>query len=238
MATSFNLSDLKEALPTTTTKHTKSTVQNKWDCWNRDVIPNHSPNPKQRKITVLYHVTTTDAKTNIIEDKTLRACTAKPLGKLSPSPIDEMKIQGVYFTVNLDKKKDELPKESPYGTERVKIPLAHFREYDIFFNSFHHNMSHGNLIYYLILVLVKQSSASYKKINDILVKLNPGEVVNWNFESNTFEYTDYYKLDQGKSFNVYIEMFVVDDVPVPADATWDKVTPTRRNPNTGEPASP
>ena len=168
--------------------------------------------PRCRNNNVLYHVTTEDEK-KIVKAKKLRKSVAHPLPGKSESPIDEMKIQGVYFTLNLAKSSDKLPKTSPYGTERVSIPISNFSGYELFFNSYYHNALYRNLIYYVILVLVKPSHSDYDKISKVLKKLDPSSNDIFPFNS-PYRYYDRYKLKDGKSFNAYFEDFVVGNVPV------------------------
>ena len=183
--------------------------------------------PRCRNIEVFYHVTTVAAKQQIVQDKRLKEAVAHPLQGKPESPIDEMKIQGVYFTLNLDKKNDKLPTTSPYGTERVSIPISNFSGYELFFNSYHHNFVFGTLIYYVILVMVKPSHSDYDIIAKVLKKLNPSnnDILLLN---SPYRYYDYYKLKDGKSFNAYFEVFVVGGVPVGSDAVWDTVKDTGR----------
>ena len=217
-------SDLGEALPEG--KWTKAAVEKKYT----DLVEKfkeYCPEPRCRNISVFYHVTTEDVKKEIVQAKRLKKSVAHPLPGKPISPIDEMKIEGVYFTLNLDKDSDTLPKTSPYGTERVRIPIGNFSGYELFFNSYHHNFVWGNLVYYVILVLVKPSHSDYDKIAKVLKKLDSSKN-NILLLDSPYRYYDYYKLDKGNSFNAYVEVFVVDDVPVGDDAKWDTVKDTGR----------
>ena len=223
MATS--LADLKEALPEG--KWTKDAVEKKYT----DLVQKfqeYCPEPRCRNINVFYHVTTKAVKQEIVQTKRLRKSVAHPLPGKPKSPIDEMKIQGVYFTLNLDKDSNTLPKTSPYGTERVRIPIGNFSGYELFFNSYHHNFVFGNLVYYVLLVLVKSDHSDYDKIAKVLKKLDPSNNDILLFKS-PYRYYDRYKLKDGKSFNAYFEVFVVGDVPVGDNAKWDTVKDTGKS---------
>lgn len=221
----FSLDDVKGALPEG--KWTKEAVENKYSNLLQ-LLKTHCPSPRCRSITVFYHVTTDAAKQAIVQTGKLKAAVATPLKGKPKSPIDEMEIKGVYFTVNLDKNSDKLPPTSPYGTERVSIPINNFSEYELFFNSYHHNFVFGNVVVYIIVVLVKHSHRDYAKIAGVLKKLDETKNAILLPYNQPYYYYDYYKLEGGKSFNAYIEVFVVDDVPVGSDAVWDKVKDTGR----------
>ena len=220
----FSVADLKEALPEG--KWTKDAVEKKYT----DLVQKfqeYCPVPRCRNINVFYHVTTENVKKEIVQAKRLRKSVAHPLPGKPESPIDEMEIEGVYFTLNLDKDSDTLPKKSPYGTERVSIPIGNFSGYELFFNSYYHTIPWGNLVYYVFLVLVKSDHSDYGKISKVLKKLDPSSNDIFLFNS-PYRYYDRYKLKDGKSFNAYFEVFVVGDVPVGDNAVWDKVEDTGR----------
>ena len=220
----ISLAGLEEALPDG--KWTKDAVEKKYTELVKK-FKEYCPVPRCRNITVFYHVTTVAVKKEIVQGKRLKAAVAHPLPRKPISPIDEMKIKGVYFTLNLDKDSNKLPTTSPYGTERVSIPISNFSGYELFFNSYHHNFVFGNLVYYVILVMVKPSHSDYDKIAKVLKKFNPSnnDILLLN---SPYRYYDYYKLKDGKSFNAYFEVFVVGDVPVGSDAVWDTVKDTGR----------
>ena len=218
MATS--LDGLKEALPEV--KWTKAEVEKKYT----DLLQKFReccPEPRCRDINFLYHVTTKDAKQEIVRDEKLRKSVAHPLPRKPESPIDEMKIQGVYFTLNLAKRMNILPKKSKHGTERVCIPISNFSGYDLFFNSYHYNRACDNFVYFVILVMVKPSHSDYDKISKVLKKLDPSSNDIFLFKS-PYCYYHYYKKEDKTSFNAIVEVFVVGDVPVGDDAVWDTVS--------------
>ena len=209
-------------------KKLKKSIEKKHDAL-LNKLEEKCPVPRCRNITVFYHVTTVAGKKEIVQDKKLKAAVAHPLPGKPESPIDKMKIKGVYFTLNLDKDSNTLPTTSPYGTERVRIPISKFSRYELFFNSYHHTFKfkYGTLIYYVILVMVKPSHSDYDKIAKVLKKLDMtnNDILLLN---SPYRYYDYYKKEGRKSFNVYFEVFVVGDVPVGTDAVWDKVKYTGR----------
>ena len=189
--------------------------------------------PEPIPINVFYHVTNATAKENIKRDGILKASVSSQPNRRTASPIDKMKIAAVHFRLNL--KNEKLPTTSPFGTERVCIPISHFSEYELFFN--HYNQGNpktngGHEIYYVSLVLVKPSHERYNDIKKVL-KREGNEFVYFKHDEETYYYNDYYNLSElqpgekrRKSFNVYYEIAVIDDILLPA---WDDVIHTRRN---------
>ena len=188
------------------------------------------PKPIQREIDKFYHVTKdADSKKEIEKLKKLEANVASHSG----SPIDKLEIEGVYFGLNL--KDEDLPTTSPFGTERVCIPISNFSEYELFFNHYKRgDQSHagGNEKYYVSLVLVKPSHDKYDDIKKVFKKLDPkkNDFVYFDHDKESYKYTDYYKLNdlrdgkkRRRSFNVCYEIVVIGGVPLDEDATWDTV---------------
>ena len=186
-------------------------------------------------ISVFYHVTDATVKENIIKDGKLKASVSGQPTRRTASPIDKMKIGAVHFRLNLEKKNDKLPTTSPFGTERVCIPISNFSEYELFFN--HYNRGNpttngGNRIYYVSLVLVKCSHIKYYDIKKALKKLDPqnNDFVYFDHEKEIYYYRNYYTLydlqhgeRRRRSFYVYYEIAVIGDVPLDENAKWDKV---------------
>ena len=190
------------------------------------------PKPSQREIDEFYHVTKdADSKKEIKKLKKLKASVAS----YSRSPIDKLEIEGVYFGLNLQKKNNKLPSDSPFGTKRVSIPISNFSEYKLFFNHYkrgNQSRAGGNEKYYVSLVLVKPSHDKYDDIEKVFKILDPkkNDFVYFDHDKESYKYTDYYKLNdlqpgkkRRRSFNVCYEIVVIGGVPLDEDATGDTV---------------
>ena len=186
-----------------------------------------------RVIREFYHVTNATAKEKIQKQGKLVATVSHQPTNRTASPIDKLEIKGVHFRLNLHKNDDCLPTDSPFGTERVRIPISYFSEYELFFNHCNRcnpRTSGGHEVYFVSLVLVKPSDDDYDDIKKVLKKLDPKEndFVYFDHKNGTYGYYDYYKLNElqpgdqrCRAFNVYYEIAVIDDVLFPV---WDSVT--------------
>ena len=186
-----------------------------------------------RVIEVFYHVTDVTAKEKIQRQGKLVANVSHQPTSKTASPIDKLEIKGVHFRLNLHRNRDCLPIDSPFGTERVSIPISNLSEYELFFNHYNRcnpKTSGGHEVYYISLVLVKPSDDDYDDIKKVLKKLDPKEndFVYFDHKNRTYRYYDFYKLNElqpGKkrrrAFNVYYEIAVIGDVLFPV---WDSVT--------------
>ena len=113
-----------------------------------------------------------------------------------------MEIQGVYFRLNLQRKNDNLPTTSLFGTERVCLPISYLSGYKLFFNHYNRGnpkTSGGHEIYYISLVLVKPSHDDYDGIKKVFKKLDPkkNDFVYFDHEQGIYCYYNYYLLYHG-----------------------------------------
>ena len=135
------------------------------------------------------------------------------------------KLSGVFFGCNLGRMGYGLPDSSPFGTERIKIPITEFASSKIhlFYNSHHNTQS---TVYYVILVLVKESDPKYEYCKERMIELDleSNPILRLDFQRNKFEYC------HPIEFSLWVEIFVVGDIPL-TDIThsWDKVTDTGRH---------
>ena len=167
-------------------------------------------------ITHFYHVTTTHNKEKIISEAVLRGNIANLIHQSKRSPINKM-LEGVFFGCNLWDNGD-LPMISPYGTERVEIPVHNFlRGTPHLFYSSSHETRPG--FTYVILVLVNESDPEYQFCKCRLKELD--------MEDNSILKIDrlgelhaYYHSTERNKFSLIIEVFVVGDVPLPR---WNTV---------------
>ncbi|XP_077992496.1 uncharacterized protein LOC144446573 [Glandiceps talaboti] len=115
-----------------------------------------------RPITFLYHVTNQDNKIlainggGILTANVCKAASHSPCGPIVRYP----PRAGVFFCCTLGDEQGNLPFTSPYGTERINIPVHHFsigQLYHLFFDSYRINI---NYIMYIYLVLVNRYDAA------------------------------------------------------------------------------
>ena len=135
------------------------------------------------------------------------------------SPIHD-RLSGVFFSCNLSKKDSGLPRISPFGSERIKIPITRFAhsKFHLFYNSHHKTYKHG--IYYVILVLVKESDPDYKFCKANMTELNMASncLLRLDFRRRKFEYCE------PTEFTLWVEIFVLGDVSLTGtNHKWDNV---------------
>ena len=135
------------------------------------------------------------------------------------------KLSGVFFGCNLRRMGFGLPDTSPFGTERIKIPITEFAssEIHLFYNS-HHNTK--TTVYYVILVLIKESDPKYQYCKDHMIELDmeSNHILRLDFQQNKFEYC------HPIGFSLWLEVFVMGDIPLAGIShSWDKVTDTGRH---------
>ena len=169
-------------------------------------------------ITHFYHVTRSHLKDTILENHCLKKSKISLYRDSVNSPAHQ-NLKGVFFMCNL--RNGEYPEISPFGTERVKIPIEDFfeeGEFQLFFNSFNFT-SQSNC--YTVMVMVRKTAPEYEFCNDHLVPLD--------FEANEFVQLDFlfstYSCCQLKysSIQLWLELIVVDDVPIKDEYEWDTV---------------
>ena len=108
------------------------------------------------RISRLCHVTSDQNKLQIQEDGMLKAEIAgQSDGCYSEAPLAKSNIKGVWFMASLFR--GRLPDQSPYGDQRVKIPLrklcSDLDDWKLFFESAHYFETKKSQ--YIRLVLVK-----------------------------------------------------------------------------------
>ena len=164
-------------------------------------------------------------KMSIIQTNELRGSMAKMTRPPSNrSPIHH-KLSGIFFGCNLSKYGYSLPDSSPFGTERIKIPITEFANSKIhlFYNSHH---STQTTVYYVILVLIKESDSKYQYCKDHMIELDmkANPILRLDFEREKFEYC------HPIGFSLWVEVFVVGNVPLAnVSHSWDKVADTGRH---------
>ena len=184
----------------------------------------------EKPIDVFYHVTKRKYKAKIESDGFLKGCKAKLPGSITTgsscdSPLfrDDSPLKGVFFCCSLFR--GSLPNQSPYGTERISIPVRSLLHHDphLFYNSWH-SITRKCTVHYITLVLVdkcdypQQFEYCSKHLKELTMKSN--DILRINRSKN--ECTCYHSNNLRK-FNV--EILVVGDVGLPE---WDKVVCTGR----------
>ena len=169
-------------------------------------------------ITHFYHVTRSHLKDSILEEQYLKRSEISLYRDSINSPAHE-NLKGVFFTCNL--RDGEYPEISPYGTKRVKIPIKDFfkkGEFKLFFNSFHFT-SVSNCC--AVMVMVRKTALEYEFCHDFLVPLD--------LKSNKFLRLDFLRQRysccqlQYSFIQLWLELIVVDDVPIKYEYEWDTV---------------
>ena len=180
------------------------------------------PNITFSGITYFYHVTTSIlAKQSIQRDCRLEANKAELRFESRGSPIDGY-LKGIFFCCSLYEYR--LPDKSPYGTERIKIPVGDFLHENtrLFYNSKHTtNTSAGN-VNYAILVLVNKDHPDFQFCED---NLSPLDMRNNMFLRLNKENKMYECYPNRADFKFYITVFVVGDVELQKkeEQEWDTV---------------
>ena len=182
--------------------------------------------PLYKPITYFYHVTKLLPKVNItLTDELCGSVVKMTRLPSSQSPIHG-KLSSVFFGCNLDKRDDcSLPDTSPFGTERVKIPITKFAssKFHLFYNSHHKTQ---DTVYYVILVLIKESDPKYGYCKDRMIELDmeSNRILQLDFQRNKFEYC------HPIGFRLWLEVFVVGNIPLgDISHSWDNVTDTGRH---------
>ena len=193
-------------------KEKKEVAKRKEELWS--LIEKHGY--EYTPITHFYHATRGHLKDTILEEHCLKRSTVSLYMDSVHSPAHQ-KLKGVFFTCNL--RDGVYPSISPYGTERVKIPIDDFfteGQFQLFFNSFNPT-SRDN--YCVVMVLVRTNAPEYYFCCDHLVPLP--------LQSNEFlrldSFRSTYSCCQVKysMIKLWLELIVVSDVPVKDDYEWD-----------------
>ena len=188
-------------------------------------------------IEVFFHVTTQNRKVEIEKDKLLKRnrailpeCVTQGSSRGSPLYNTESQLEGVFFCCSLFQHR--LPDRSPYGTDRVKIPVEYLVQDDthLFYNSWHSITTGRNKVHYIILVLVdkleypKEFKYCSEKLKELNIKRN--HILKLNKKKRQYKC---YHSESFREFNPYIEILVVGDVELTSDGiSWDSVTETGR----------
>ena len=132
-------------------------------------------------------------------------------------------LEGVFFCCTLFN--GGLPDRSPYGTERICIPVEHFLGGNprLFYNSYHVVPGNPVPVRYVVLVLVQESDPNFLFCMNNLVELdmNNNSFLRMNYFERRYECFSN-QLCYNK-FRLYVEVFVVGDVPLPQLPFWDRV---------------
>ena len=118
-----------------------------------------------------------------------------------------------------------LPKKSPFGTERIKIPITEFAcsTIHLFYNWHHRTLSNVN---YVILVLVKESDPKYQYCKEHMIEMDmkSNSILRLDFCQQKFEYCHLIE------FSLWVEVFVVGDIPLAGIRhSWDNVIDAGRH---------
>ena len=175
-------------------------------------------------IQYFFHVTDGTSRISIERDGYLRSVANLKFGS-EGTPIHG-RLKGVFFCCTLFN--GQLPTQSPYGTERIRIPVEHFLSGNphLFYNSYHVTGGNPVPVHYVILVLVKESDPDFSFCRENLVELP--------MDNNSFLIIDRSGQRYGcfsnqtcyTTFKLYVEVFVVGDVRLPL---WDRVINTGRH---------
>ena len=173
-------------------------------------------------ISYFYHITKPEYKEQIIREKILRKSRASLLHESIYSPANR-RLEGVFFGCN--KVKGMLPFKSPYGTQRLLIPIKKFggKAYHLFFNS-HHKVGKIN---YIVLVLVNEDADDYQFCCEKLVELDikKNSFLCLDFDKNSFTCC------QTQPIPTWVELLVLEEVILEEQDghLWDTVTDRGRN---------
>ena len=173
-------------------------------------------------ISYFYHITKPVNKERIVQDKILRKSRASLLHESVYSPANR-RLEGVFFGCN--KVKRMLPFKSPYGTQRLLIPIKKFggKAYHLFFNS-HHKVGKIN---YIVLVLVNEDADDYQFCCEKLIELDIKEnsFLCLDFDKNSFTCC------QTQPIPTWVELLVLEEVVLEEQDghLWDTVTDRGRN---------
>ena len=172
-----------------------------------------------RDISHVYHVTDSKQKEKIIcEGKIERKLL--PLGNLQ----DTQYFVGVFVECNLSTSDDILPEYSPFGSERLKLPIRAIKgeSQRLFFHSCSNNKD-GNRCVLLVLLRDKDDGNNPPEfvthfLHEIDLKSNP--LLQLDFNGNTFKYMHYH---DSHRHPIWLELAILGDVSVTSEQEWDHV---------------
>lgn len=168
-------------------------------------------------VEYLYHCTTQANKVKIQDEGFLTAKTATAPGIiLGTGP-----VKGVWFSSTLFR--GGLPTTSPYGTERIKIPIAelckHLENWLLFYECAYRY--EGRTIQYIRLVLADQS----KDTNEDSIQWCRDNLEQLEIENNPFFFFENRRtarcLANKPAPYTFIEVLIVGDIEVLDSYTWD-----------------
>lgn len=142
----------------------------------------------------------------------------------SKSPIHN-KLSGVFFSCRLSKRDPSLPDSSPYGKERIKLPIAECVDSHthLFYNSHHYSKDR---VCYANLVLVSKNDTEYAfcQANLIKLEMTANQLLKLDFQQNEFKYCD------PSEFSLWVDVFMVGDMSLTdTNHDWDTVIDTGRH---------
>ena len=134
-------------------------------------------------------------------------------------------LKGVSFCCTVYK--GDLPTQSPYGAERICIPVEYFLSGNphLFYNSCKEEPGNPTF-YYVTLVLVKESDREFSFCKENLVELSMTRNSFLRINRSEKRYRCFSNERCYRKFKVFVEVFVVGDVRLPF---WDQVIDTGRS---------
>ena len=177
--------------------------------------------------SIQYFFHDTVHRTSIEGDRCLKRSMANLRFGSEGSPIHG-RLEGVFFCCTLFR--GQLPDRSPYGTERICIPVEHFLSGNprLFYNSSHKVPGNPVPVHYVVLVLVKENESDpeflFCKENLVELPMDNNSFLRLDRSGQIYEcFSNQTCFDR---FKLYVEVFVVGDVKLPF---WDPVIDTGRH---------
>ena len=165
-----------------------------------------------------------DGKEEAEKHQLMKRKVADLIRESNGSPIDG-KLHGVTFCSTLYR--GGLPTTSPYGTDRLIVPIGYFLEGKphLFFNSWHNTGGNNN---YVVLVLVwEDQTTEYEFCCQNLIELDMSDNPYLQLNAEECKYSCH--CSQQSDFRLWVEIFVVGDFEIPKEARWDTVINTGRH---------
>ena len=194
----------------------------------RSIIINKGINVQFDPIQYFFHVTNMANRISIESNGGLKRSIANLRFGSEGSPIDG-RLEGVFFCCTLFR--GGLPDRSPYGTERICIPVEYFLNGNphLFYNSYHEvpgNPVNPVPVHYVVLVLVKDDDPEFsfceKNLEELPMNNNSFLII----DSLGKRYGCFSNQTCYQQFKLYVEVFVIGDVRLPL---WNQVIKTGRH---------
>ncbi len=196
-------------------------------------VENRQEQERSDEIDYLYHATTKKAKKNIVDTETLQ-CNAEPepgANSFERIPLDNLEIKGVWFCATLFTYPDQsvtLPTISPYGEERISIPVAKIitEKHQMFFERAHY-WDQKNIYIRFILVTDEQvEELKWCKKNLHLVDIRNNPIFSFSMDEGAKCVKNRFPkpLVSVENPHFWVEIMVVGDVPI-LSSSWDNVDP-------------